>query len=143
MQLSKFSDYSFRALMYLAENDKSLSTVEKMARELNISQNHLKKIIHKLSKGNFITSFKGRDGGIRLAKNPEQINLSSVLLYTETNIDIVKCLKHDTKIEIKELCPYYADCNLKIIVNRARDSFIEEFKKYSLSDLLANNVLIN
>ena len=47
MQLSKFSDYSFRALIYLAENNHGLNTIEHMASELKISQNHLKKIIHK------------------------------------------------------------------------------------------------
>ncbi|RDU72699.1 Rrf2 family transcriptional regulator [Helicobacter aurati] len=135
MQLSKFSDYSFRALMYLAENNNELNTVEQMAKELQISQNHLKKIIHKLSKGHFIESFKGREGGIRLAQKPEQINLSSVLLYTENNIHLVECLKQ----EAGELCPYHTDCNLKIVINRARNSFIEEFKKYHLSDLLVTN----
>ncbi|STQ85711.1 Rrf2 family transcriptional regulator [Helicobacter muridarum] len=135
MQLSKFSDYAFRALIYLAENNDRLNTVEQMAKELQISQNHLKKIIHKLSRGHFIESFKGREGGIKLAKQPKEINLESVLLYTENNIHIVDCLKQD----IGELCPYHADCNLKVVVKNARDAFIQEFSKYHLSDLLTTN----
>lgn len=133
MQLSKFSDYSFRALIYLAQNTNRLSTIEQMAGELKISQNHLKKIIHKLSKGRFIESFKGRDGGIKLAKKPNEIGLSEVLLYTEVNTDFVECLKHNIN---HTQCPYQTACNLKAIIHRAKDSFIQEFQKYSLQDLL-------
>ncbi|RDU65883.1 Rrf2 family transcriptional regulator [Helicobacter didelphidarum] len=133
MQLSKFSDYSFRALIYLAKNNDKLTTIEQMANELKISQNHLKKIIHKLSKGNFIESFKGRDGGIKIVKNPQDIRLSDVLLYTEVNTDFVECLKHN--IEHTD-CPYHDVCNLKSIIHRAKDAFIHEFQKYSLKDLL-------
>lgn len=134
MQLSKFSDYSFRTLIYLAENAPGLSTVEKMAKALQISQNHLKKIIHRLAKGQFVESFKGREGGVRLARPPQQINLSAVLLYTESNIDLVDCLKQKPE----EACPYQAECNLKLIISEAREAFIAEFKKHYLSDLLAS-----
>lgn len=133
MQLSKFSDYSFRALIYLAQNSNSLNTIENMASELKISQNHLKKIIHKLSKGNFIETFRGREGGIKLAKQPKDIGLSDVLLYTEVNTDFVECLKHNMQ---NTACPYQISCNLKAIIHRAKDSFMQEFQKYSLQDLL-------
>ncbi len=133
MQLSKFSDYSFRALIYLAEHDDTLNTIENMASELKISQNHLKKIIHKLSKGHFIQTFRGREGGIKLAKQPKDIGLSDVLLYTEVNTDFVECLKHNIQ---HTACPYQTSCNLKAIIHRAKDSFIQEFQKYSLQDLL-------
>lgn len=135
MQLSKFSDYSFRALIYLAQHNETLNTIENMAAELKISQNHLKKIIHKLSRGNFIQTFRGRDGGIKLAKNPEDIELSEVLIYTESNTDFVECLKHSSDYT---KCPYQINCNLKTIINKAKESFIREFKEHSLQDLLQN-----
>ena len=140
MRLSKFSDFSFRALIYLAENTESLNTIETMANKLNISQNHLKKIIHKLSKGNFIQSFKGRDGGIKIAKSPDDILLSDVLLYTEVNTDFVECLKHNIE---HTSCPYYSTCNLKTIIHRAKDAFVQEFQKYSLRDIMLDSMESN
>ena len=133
MQLSKFSDYSFRALIYLAQHNDALNTIENMAGELKISQNHLKKIIHKLSKGHFIETFRGREGGIKLAKEPKDIGLFDVLLYTEINTDFVECLKHNAK---HTKCPYQINCNLKAIIHKAKDAFMREFQKYSLQDLL-------
>lgn len=133
MQLSKFSDFAFRALIYLASNSNSLFTIEFLSKELKISQNHLKKIIHKLSKGGFLETFKGNRGGIRLALDPKNINLAKVLVYTEANTSFINCLKVDHK---ETDCPYHPDCNLKIIINSARNSFIDEFSKFNLTDLL-------
>ena len=56
-----------------------------------------------------------------------------MLLYTEVNTDFVECLKHNIK---HTECPYQIDCNLKAIIHRAKDSFMQEFQKYSLQDLL-------
>lgn len=137
MQLSKFSDYSFRTLIYLAKNQDKILTITFMSSELNISQNHLKKVVHKLSKGKFIESYKGRDGGIRLTKNPRDIILSNVLLYTEYNTDFVECLKENFNANVSN-CPYHSDCNLKLIINNAKNAFIYEFSKFTLKDLLSN-----
>ena len=61
MQLSKFTDYAFRVLIYLANNSEKLSTVEELAVELNASEHHIKKVVHKLAKTDFIISINCRD----------------------------------------------------------------------------------
>ena len=45
MQLSKFTDYAFRALIYLAKNSDEVATVDILADNLEISSHHLKKVI--------------------------------------------------------------------------------------------------
>ena len=62
MQLSKFTDYAFRTLIYLGKNKEKLSVVDKMAVELEISEHHLKKVVNKLAKTDYIISLKGRNG---------------------------------------------------------------------------------
>ena len=42
MQLSKFSDYSFRALIYLAQHDNTLNTIENMASDLKVTKSSQK-----------------------------------------------------------------------------------------------------
>ena len=104
MQLSKFTDYSFRALIYLADKKGSLATVEELANALQISEHHLKKIIHKLAKTNYVISIKGRGGGLKLGMDPKDINLGEILKITEDNLNIVyNKLKNSTKEEIKNL----------------------------------------
>lgn len=131
MQLSKFSDYAFRALMYLAINTEKLCNIEEMAKDLDISEHHLKKIINKLAKTDFVLSTKGRNGGIKLGMNPKDINLGEVLKITEDNMNIVECFKN------KDSCPYFCNnCKLKFIINDAKNKFFDEFSNYTLADSL-------
>jgi Rrf2 family transcriptional regulator, nitric oxide-sensitive transcriptional repressor len=134
MYLSKFTDYSFRALVYLAENKDKLSTVEQLAKTLDVSEHHLKKVVHKLAKTGLIMSMKGRTGGLRLVLNPEDINLGDVLLITEDNLNIAKCFNEEG------YCPFRGnDCKLRCIMDESLKAFLNEFSKYTLKDLLQNN----
>ena len=64
MQLTIFTDYSLRVLMYIAKKEDKLSTVAEIATYYSISQNHLVKIVHNLSLLGYIESLKGKNGGI-------------------------------------------------------------------------------
>ncbi|WP_317366875.1 Rrf2 family transcriptional regulator [uncultured Tyzzerella sp.] len=130
MNLSKFTDYSFRILIYLA-NDYNLSNVEELSKKLNISQNHIKKIVHSLAKEGYILSLKGRSGGIKLAKPPKDINLGDVLIFCEDFSKVVECKKNST------YCTYNNEkCLIKDIVQSSTKKFIQEFTKYTLEDVI-------
>ena len=131
MQLSKFTDYAFRALIYLANNPEIDATVDKLANELEISQHHLKKIINKLAKTEYIISVKGRNGGLKLGLPPEQINLGKILIATEENLNIVECM------DKPENCPLMNNgCKLKCIIGKSLNRFIDEMSLYTLKDIL-------
>lgn len=131
MQLSRFTDYAFRALIYLAKHQDESITVDILAEKLNISMHHLKKIINKLAKTEYIVSIKGRKGGLKLGAEPKDINLGKVLLETEDNLNIVQCMNDP------ELCTLMKDgCRLKKIISNSLNSFIEEMSKYTLEDIL-------
>ena len=131
MQLSKLTDYTFRALIYLAMHQEELCTVEQLAITLNVSEHHLKKVIHKLAKTDYVTSIKGRMGGLKLGVSPKEINLGKVLMITEDNLNIVECLNRDCVCEFMN-----SECKLKNIVKSSLNKFIEEFANYTLEDIL-------
>ncbi|MEG2354027.1 MAG: Rrf2 family transcriptional regulator [Clostridium sp.] len=131
MQLSKFTDYSFRSLLYLATHNERLCTVDELAKNLDISVNHLKKVIHKLAKTHYIISLKGRSGGLKLGLPPKEINLGKVFIFTEENLNIVECFNPDNN------CPLIVHgCKLKTILGKSLDSFVVELSSYTLNDLL-------
>lgn len=131
MNLSKFTDYAFRSLIYLGKNQNRLCTVQELANYLNVSENHIKKIIHNLAKKNYILSIKGRTGGIKLATLPKNINLGDVLIYCEDFSKVVECQKDNIN------CIYNSEkCLIKDIVKVSTNKFIDEFKKYTLEDVL-------
>ncbi|MGL4763332.1 MAG: RrF2 family transcriptional regulator [Sarcina sp.] len=133
MYLSKFTDYSFRALIYLANNTDRLCTVEELSTNLDISEHHLKKIIQKLAKTDYVISLKGRSGGLKLGLSPNEIVLSEVLKLTEENLNIAGCFSNRSD------CPMISNgCKLKSIMNNALNSFIEEFSHHTLADVLTD-----
>ena len=131
MYLSKFTDYSFRILMYLGNNPDKLSTVDELASILGLSTHHVKKIVYKLSKNNYISSLKGRNGGIKLGMDPKDINLGKLLEITEDNLDILECFSIENNT-----CSLNNCCKLKPIINDALESFKLKFSEYTLADIL-------
>ena len=131
MYLSKFTDYSFRILMYLGNNPDKLSTVDELSSILDLSTHHVKKIVYKLSKNNYILSLKGRNGGIKLGMDPKDINLGKLLEITEDNLDILECFSIENNT-----CSLNNCCKLKPIINDALESFKLEFSEYTLADIL-------
>lgn len=130
MQLSKFTDYAFRALIYLGKNNEENLTIDILAKNLDISIHHLKKIINKLAKTEYIISIKGRNGGLKLGISPKDINLGEVLKLTEENLNLVECMG-DTGI-----CPLFCGCKLKGVISNSLNAFIEEMSSYTLEDIL-------
>lgn len=132
MQLSKFTDYTFRVLIYMAVHPQELCTVERLADKLEVSEHHLKKVIHKLAKTEYITSTKGRFGGVKLGMEPSKINLGHVLRITEENLCMLGCLKTG------ETCGFLnQECKLKGIIGQSLERFIEEFEQYTLADIIS------
>lgn len=131
MQISKFTDYAFRALIYLARNRDENTTIDKLAEHLEVSEHHMKKVIHKLAKTEYIISTKGRNGGLKLGVEPIEINLGKVLISTEENLNLVECMNN------ANLCPLMTSgCKLKGIFSKSLQSFINELSQYTLEDIL-------
>src|SRR5690606_11348098 len=91
MQLSLHSDYSCRVLIYLALKESGLASIEEIATAYGISRNHLVKIVHRLGQAGFVETVRGRQGGLRVGRDPAEINLGDVIRTMEPNMNIVEC----------------------------------------------------
>ncbi|BAB04776.1 nitric oxide-sensing transcriptional repressor NsrR [Halalkalibacterium halodurans] len=134
MQLTSYTDYSLRLLLYLALQPKDkLSSVKQVATIYNISYNHLTKVTYELGKLGLIETIKGRNGGIRLAKAPEEINIGAVVKQTEDNLELVECFNHETNT-----CILNPVCRLKGVLHEALTAYLRVLEQYTLKDLLTN-----
>lgn len=135
MRLTNYTDYSLRVLMYLAlKKEHELTTIQEIADTYRISKNHLMKIIHELGKLNYIETIRGRNGGIRLAKKPKEINIGEVVSKTEEDFHIVECFHHGGK------CVISPACKLQHILSEALQAFIHVLEGYTLEDLIQNKM---
>lgn len=69
--------------MYLAIRRDRIANISEIAGRYGISRNHLVKVVHNLARGGFIKSYRGKVGGIELARDPGQINVGEVVRYTK------------------------------------------------------------
>ena len=133
MQLTRFTDYSLRTLIYLGLHQDRLATISEIATNYGISQNHLVKVVHQLGIHGYIETVRGKGGGVRLARRPELINIGDVVRDTEENMDIAECFNTSNKS-----CTLLPACILRSVLTEARKSFLATLDFYRLSDLLVN-----
>jgi len=85
-----------------------------------------------LTKSGLIESTRGRNGGVRLARNPDTINVEQVLLATEENFDLVECFSENNSCVITDVC------SLNGLLDKALEAFFKELRQVSLTDLVKN-----
>ena len=129
MQLTSFTDYSLRVLIFLAVRKKSSIAV--IAESYGVSKNHIVKVVHNLGKLGYVKTNQGRGGGISLAVSPEKINLKKLVVQTE-NFYIVECFHPQGQCKIAKAC------KLKGILYEAKNNFLNTLENYSLQDVLQN-----
>jgi len=131
MQLTSYTDYSLRALLYIGSAKDRLVTISEITDHYKVSRNHMVKVIQNLSSLGYITTIRGKSGGIRLAKMPEEICISDVVRDIEPHMNIQECFERETNT-----CPLIDKCKLKGVLFKARQGFINELAKHTLADIL-------
>ncbi len=130
MRLTLYTDYSLRVLLYLALHVDKTVTITELADFYKISRNHLVKVVHELGLSGYILTTRGKRGGIRLARAPDQIVVGEVIRQTEPDFDLLECLNPDI-----DQCVITHTCRLKSVLFTARGNFLGELDKYTLADL--------
>ncbi|WP_077623590.1 Rrf2 family transcriptional regulator [Sediminibacillus massiliensis] len=134
MKLTRFTDYSLRVLMFLATRpDNQLVQIKTISSIYNISHNHLMKIIYELGKLGYVETTRGRNGGLKLAKPPAEINIGEVVRKTEEDFFVVECFDPST-----DSCILTDACRLQGVLKKALDAFLATLDAYTLGDMIIN-----
>lgn len=134
MRFTRYTDYTLRVMMYLAVKHVSeeVATIDEMAKAYGISRSHLTKIVNELARCGFIETTRGRAGGARLARLPNQISVGSLIRMAEKDFAVVEC--HGPTPEVN--CVILPACNLRNALRRAVDAFLYELDKMTLEDAI-------
>ena len=129
MQLSLHSDYALRTLMALAAEQRQLS-VHDIAQRYGISRNHLAKVAQRLQAEGLVETFRGRGGGMRLARPADEIVVGDVVRRFENLDSFVGCFAAGAGCAVSGLCA------LKPALNDALEAFLARLDGFRLSDLV-------
>jgi Rrf2 family protein len=92
MLLPKSCLYALRSSVYLAKQDVDCYvTIKELSDELNISFHFLTKVLQQLTKQEILKSYQGPNGGVKLAKNAEDITLLDIVRSIDDEHAITEC----------------------------------------------------
>jgi len=132
VQISAFTDYSLRVLIYAAAHDGRVCTVEEIASAFAISRHHLVKVVNQLGRLGYLDTRRGRGGGFTLACVAGDTRLGEVVRRVEGNLALVECFDRGTNA-----CPLARGCGVKSALREAFDAFFAVLDRYTLADMVA------
>lgn len=133
MKLTVFTDYSLRVLMYLATQPGKKAKIADMAEAFDVSLNHLVKVAHFLGKKGWISTSRGKGGGVELARPAQEIGIGQVVRDTEGLLAPAECFEPEGGS-----CAIKSCCQLKNILNQAVQSFYATLDQFTLADVTQN-----
>ncbi len=133
MQLSTFTDYTMRTLVYLGLQKGKLVTIASIAKAYEISENHLMKVVYQLGQSGYVETVRGKGGGLRLAQEASSINIGALIRQTEGNASLLDCLDGEST------CCIQHACKLQAILRETQDAMYAVLCQYTLADLLQQN----
>ncbi len=131
MRLTVYTDFSLRVLMFLALKGDGLATIAEVAKAYGISKNHLMKVAHQLGVAGYVETVRGKGGGLRLARRPQDVMIGEVVRRTEPDMALVPCFDPDGAS-----CAIFQSCALRGALSSARDAFLSVLDGCTLADLI-------
>jgi len=131
LKISEAASIALHAMIILAKQQDKLVSVKDIANQLDISGNHLSKVLQRLVKAGLVLSIKGNKGGFKLAKNPETIN------FLEIYEAIDGKFTHSTCLLNKQACPQ--DCIMGDLICSINNQVEEFFQKTKLMEFILLN----
>lgn len=134
MKISTKGRYAIRVMLDLAKQDsEEYIPLLDIAKRQDISEKYLESIVAVLSKNDFLKSLRGKGGGYKLMKKPEEYTIGSILKLMEGSLAPVACLEKKPN-----RCERAAECaTLKMW--EGMEKMIEDyFEGITLADLMEN-----
>lgn len=132
MQLSKFSDYALRVVVHLAASPDRLLSTRQIAEIHDAKYNHMAKVTTWLVTEGYAESLRGRGGGLRLARDPADINLGFLVRQLEDDKPIVECLGADGAGS----CRLMPACGLSVALGDAQEAFFASLDQLTLASVI-------
>lgn len=124
MQLTQHTDFGLRLLIVLARSESGSIALPVFAAEQGLSYNHVAKVAQGLIRGGFITSQRGRNGGVTLVRAPAELTVGEVVRSLEPGMRLADC----------ESCGLRFDCATSGVLGQALAAFLAVLDRTTLAE---------
>ena len=132
MLISTKGRYALRVMIDLAEHQaEGFIPLKVIAERQEISEKYLESIIKLLVKAKLLNGVRGKGGGYKLTKSPEQYTIGSILRLTEDSLAPVSCLESGANA-----CPRAAECRTLPLWQGLNKVISDYLDNISVADLM-------
>ncbi len=111
MEITREADYALRTLLELASQPAQMPrTLALVARRRLIPRPFLRKIVGRLVAAGVLETKRGRQGGLLLARPPEEISILGVIEAVEGPVTVNRCVLRPEICPLQPTCPVHEVC---------------------------------
>lgn len=135
MLISTKGRYALRVMIDLAEHQTDgYIPLKEVAQRQEISEKYLESIIKLLVKANLLSGLRGKGGGYKLTRSPDEYSVGCILRLTEESLAPVACIEQGAGS-----CPRMAECRT-LTMWQGLDKVINEYLDgITVADLMKSN----
>lgn len=126
IKISDAAAIALHSMIILAQHRDKLLSVKTIASNLEISANHLSKVMQRLNKAGYIESIKGYNGGFKLTSDPENITFLEIVELFDGKFKSGSCLLTKKKCQ--------GQCILGDLITSVNSQVQEKFRNTKISD---------
>ena len=132
MMISTRGRYALRVMIDLAERQTSdFTPLKEIAARQEISEKYLESIVKNLVQNGFLEGLRGKGGGYRLVRAPEEYTVGSILRLMEGSLAPVACLEQRA-----QPCNREDSCRTLPMWRKLYDLLNDFFDGITLADLI-------
>ena len=131
MIVSTKGRYALRVMIDLSEHQsEKYVPLKEIAARQEISEKYLENILKVLVQNGFLEGLRGKGGGYRLTRSPDQYTVGEILMLTEGSLAPVSCLTPNAVP-----CSRMANCRTYEMWKGLNDLISNYFSNITLADL--------
>ena len=137
--LSKKTQYAFKALTYLAEQQKDVHVlIAEISKKKKIPLKFLENILLELRKAGMLESKKGKGGGYFFNQRPTDVRLAKIMRLIEGPIALLPCVSLNFYQKCKNCDERH--CGLSNVMKEVRDATLQILENKTVADIALLNI---
>lgn len=131
LRVTKLTDYATVVLTALAAEPGTVLSASGLADRAGLEVTTVSKLLKPLAQAGLVESFRGVNGGYRLARSPDMIDLIEIVEAMEGPLAITECSVHGSRCGIEK------SCGVRASWRRINDVVVDALRDVTLAQLLA------
>jgi FeS assembly SUF system regulator len=130
LRVSKLTDYATVVMSVLAEAGGDVLSAQALAERARLELPTVSKLLKQLGHAGLVESFRGVNGGYRLARPPEAISVAQIVIAMEGPIGMTECSAH------AGLCDHERHCGVRGNWQRINQAIESALESVTLADMV-------